>query len=295
MKKFRTLRWTALVTLAIFSCSSEDKDPAPSADFASTIDAEDFRKVTFENKSANATEFEWDFGDDSDISTEANPVHIFPEPGEYTVVLTAINGGSEITKERKVTITAKLTSTVLNGGSAKAWKLKPAGGSFIVGPSIGSGEWYPGVDGNGNPKDLSAERPCLFNDEFIFKTGGGFEYDANGDIWAEGYMGYSDGDKDKCQDETTMPLNAAAWKSGNHTYAFASGSPAKITVTGTGAFIVLPKAKNGGEYSAAPPTADASVVYDVVSYNIADGVETLVITINFGPGFWTYTLIHEIE
>ena len=65
-----------------------------------------------------------------------------------------------------------------------------------------------------------------------------------------------------------------------------------IEVIGTGAFIALPKAYNGGEYASGPPTA-ASVTYEVLSY-VNDGTtETLKITINIGgDAYWTFTLVH---
>jgi PKD repeat protein len=296
MNRMSTLKWTAVMVVAamsIFSCGSED--PSPTAAFTITGDSDDYRTFTFQNNSKDATSFEWNFGDGSAVSTEENPTHTFGGPGYFTVTLKAKNGGSEVTKSEGVTVTPVLTDKVLNGNGAKSWKLKAAGGAFIVGETIGNGDWYPGNTPDGLPKDLSGERPCLFNDEFIFKTGGVFEYDANGDIWSETYMGYSGGEENKCQEEGTLPEAAASWGSGEHTYTFTKGAggPDQITVTGTGAFIVLPKAKNGSEYSAAPPAQNGSVTYDVVSYNFVEDTETLVITIDIGPGYWTFTLIHE--
>jgi len=46
--------------------------------------------VTFTNTTSWATEFSWDFGDDSEISTEENPVHTYTYPDDtYTVIYTA--------------------------------------------------------------------------------------------------------------------------------------------------------------------------------------------------------------
>jgi gliding motility-associated-like protein len=47
-------------------------------------------EVYFDNLSRNATNYFWNFGDDS-TSTEAFPTHVFTLPGEYTVSLTADN------------------------------------------------------------------------------------------------------------------------------------------------------------------------------------------------------------
>jgi hypothetical protein len=200
------------------------------------------------------------------------------------------NGGTfYIDDIRQAFIPAVLTEADLTGGSAKSWVLKPAAGSFGVGPAKGSDAWWP------NGADISGDRPCLFNDEFIFKTGGVYEYDANGDIFGEAYMGTSDG----CQPVANLPAANAAWGSGAHTFTFnpASGdNPATITVSGTGAFIALPKAFNGGEKTAGPPTTDGSVTYEVLNYVKNGSTETLTIGIditNNASGFWTFVLIAQ--
>jgi hypothetical protein len=65
-------------------------------------------------------------------------------------------------------------------------------------------------------------------------------------------------------------------------------------VTGTGAFIVLPKAYNGGEYTAGPPTTNGSVKYEVLSYVKNGATETLSLTIEVSTGvFWNYVLINK--
>lgn len=180
-----------------------------------------------------------------------------------------------------------LLESDLTGGSTKTWKLKPAAGSFKVGPSKGSEEWYP------QGADLTTQRPCLFNDEFKFSTGGVYTYDSKGDVWGESYLGIT---PDGCAAESSLGVNATAWGSGTHTFSFTPATeadPATITVTGTGAFIVLPKAFNGGEYSSGPPTTDGSVTYEVLNYEKNGSVETLTLTINIGPGYWTFVLTNQ--
>lgn len=192
----------------------------------------------------------------------------------------------------QASVSAALTEEALTGGSAKTWILKPAAGSFGVGPTKGSDVWYP------NGQDLSSARPCLFNDEFIFKTGGVYEYDTKGDVFGEAYMGIT---PDGCTSDTNLGANATAWGSGIHSFTFTpatESTPAYITVTGTGAFIVLPKAYNGGEYSSGPPTANASVKYEVLDYVKNGSIETLTLTIDVSAGeaggaFWTYVLTNK--
>jgi hypothetical protein len=244
--------------------------------------------VTFTNTSSGpgTITYAWDFGD-GNTSTETDPVHTFATDGAYTVTLTATNESGDATSSQEIIISSQLlTAAILNGGSSKTWKLKPGVGSFKVGQGKDGGNYFGGA------VDISADRPCLFNDEFIFSaTSNTYTYDSKGDVWGEPYMGINN----TCDVESAMSTDAAAWKSGSHTYAFTAATqvdPATIEVIGTGAFIALPKAYNGGEYSAAPPTA-ASVTYEVLSY-VNDGTtETLKITINVGADtFWTFTLVH---
>lgn len=47
-------------------------------------------EVQFYNQSRYATSFNWNFGDNT-TSTEANPVHVYSEPGNYQVTLTVEN------------------------------------------------------------------------------------------------------------------------------------------------------------------------------------------------------------
>lgn len=61
---------------------------APEADFSFSIDQ---GTVSFADASTNApTNWKWDFGDGAS-STQQNPTHIYDEPGDYTVCLTAGN------------------------------------------------------------------------------------------------------------------------------------------------------------------------------------------------------------
>lgn len=201
------------------------------------------------------------------------------------------SGGGEPAPEPETEPTPGVVNITLQnliGENQKAWKLKPAVKAFGVGPIPGSDEYFP------NGQDISAVRSCLFNDEFIFGKDGFFAYDAKGDVYGEGYLGINDG----CQPESNLTgTPAAAWASGQHKFSFTPGTASanpKITVTGTGAFIVLPKAFNGGEYTVGPPQANRSVTYDVIGYVNEGGAEELTITIditNNGGVFWTFVLI----
>ena len=43
------------------------------------------------NLSQNATQYVWDFGDNTGTVPTVNPIHVYTEPGTYTITLTAIN------------------------------------------------------------------------------------------------------------------------------------------------------------------------------------------------------------
>jgi PKD repeat protein len=51
--------------------------------------------VFFTNQSQNAASYQWDFGDESPLSTEVDPAHVYANPGAYSVSLKAVNSVGE--------------------------------------------------------------------------------------------------------------------------------------------------------------------------------------------------------
>ena len=85
-----------LGAITMVSCKKEESKPAPVSSFTFEIDD---KTVTFTNTSTDATTYSWDFGDESALSTETNPVHVYEAYGDYDVRLTATgDGGEQITK-----------------------------------------------------------------------------------------------------------------------------------------------------------------------------------------------------
>lgn len=64
---------------------------------------QNIQTVSFNQKSENATQYSWDFGDDK-TSDLANPTHEYSGPGEYVVTLTASNDGTSFSATKTVTI-----------------------------------------------------------------------------------------------------------------------------------------------------------------------------------------------
>ncbi len=75
--------------LAAFKFTFDLTEVVSAFDF--TSDCDNPNTVAFTNNSENAFDYEWDFGDGSDISTEENPTHTYEEAGEYEVTLIALD------------------------------------------------------------------------------------------------------------------------------------------------------------------------------------------------------------
>lgn len=260
--------------------------PKPAADFIARVSDYD---VEFQNTSKNSTSYMWDFGD-GNTSTEENPTHTYGAEGEYTVSLTAMDDmGNMDTREQVVTISiAVFSADVMSNASGKVWRLAGEG-SYKVGPSPGSGEWWGGVDAQG-----VIDRACQMDDEFIFTDGGTMEYDAKGMVWAEAYMLGPDG----CIDEAALVAPYDAFASGTHGFEVidpAGGmDPFKVKVIGTGAFIGFSKPFNGGELDNGGTTAPVSeITYDVLNYSDSPTREVVTLAIDYagdGSAWWTITI-----
>lgn len=80
---------------------------APCEDVSFNINTNDYTigsLIKFEDFTDNATNWEWDFGDNSIVSTQKKPLHIYKEPGEYNVRL-LVNGICE--QSERITILEK--------------------------------------------------------------------------------------------------------------------------------------------------------------------------------------------
>jgi gliding motility-associated-like protein len=67
----------------------------------------------FTNTSQAGSQFIWDFGDGSPVSNETDPTHLYPNPGTYTIHMTAIDSGTcNIIDSTKLTITVYGNPTV---------------------------------------------------------------------------------------------------------------------------------------------------------------------------------------
>lgn len=85
-KHFWILISIALTLLTTVSCKKDDSSDGTKAVFSYIADG---FKVNFTNFSSNATDYVWEFGDQTETSKLKNPTHVFPAKGQYLVTLTA--------------------------------------------------------------------------------------------------------------------------------------------------------------------------------------------------------------
>lgn len=108
MKNIKVLSTLFLFVLGLASCSSDDDfrevSPEPTADFSFESVPDNPQLVSFTNSSEDAEEYMWDFGDESEGSTQKHPTHIFEEPGTYNVNLTAVNGDKSAEMSQEITV-----------------------------------------------------------------------------------------------------------------------------------------------------------------------------------------------
>ncbi len=302
MKKTLRISLALLLTVLLVpftSCKKDDPEPDVIASFTFAVDATDYKKVTFTNESQNFSAVSWNFGDNSALSTETNPVHTYAAVGEFTVTLTATSekGTTTDVYSTKVTIAdPNAMLTMLVGETSKTWKLirdvSTKRYPLEVGPTVNPTIWWA----MGYNNDELALRPCMLNDEWTFTRDGKMEFDDKGDYWAEGSI-YPDDLDDMCASSSDPMLNAdgvdvSAWSSGSHTFTLESGSAPKLTVTGLGAFLGLSKVAS---------TAEVMVPQNAVTYEVIklyDGnTDTLIVQTPYTTGdgqsaYWRFVLVH---
>ena len=300
MKNVSKINWMICMLLiipVIFSCKKEETTPDVISSFTYKVDSVDFKKIHFTNASQDFASLSWNFGDNSAVSAEINPVHTFPAVGDFTVVLTAVgtNGSTDVFST-KITISdpnAELTKLV--GDVSKTWKLLrvTTTGRYPLecGPEDHSQIWWAmGKDNNEIPN-----RPCMLNDEWIFGRDGSLVFDTKGDYWAEGGIFSPDNICANTADPMVGPNgeDLSAWGSGNHTFVLTTGATPTLKAVGLGAFVGFFKLGNGSETKV--PLAD--VTYSIVKLT-DDAVDTLIVEgiYRWDPavsgGYWRFVLVH---
>ncbi|MDZ7881012.1 MAG: PKD domain-containing protein [Saprospiraceae bacterium] len=286
----RSILYTSIIALfLVMACKPQVDDTidigtSPTAAFDVTPTANP-NKFTLTNKTVGSFLQKWDLGDGTTADSTV-VLAVYPRKGTYKVTLNAFGKGGmgTITKDINVLQDDLSACTgnikLLTNCGTKKWKLAPEASSLWVGPDANFGTtWWAIPEG-----DIS-KRPCMYNDEYSFSADGTFKYISNGDFWADeeagtpfpAAMGLSIG----CQPTSALPAAYKAW--GDATARNFTISPTELKLIGTGAYLGLYKIANG---------ALAQTPQATVTYQIKELTETrMVIYINFGVGFWRFTLV----
>ena len=169
---------------------------------------------------------------------------------------------------------------IKEGGSVSSplegtWQIAPEAGSIGVGPTQGDITWWS-IDDAG-----VTQRACFYNDTYVFGTGGSFSNILGIDTWIEGWQGGSDA----CG-TPVAPHDGSAIAT--YTYDENAGT---VTLDGTGAYLGIPKAYNGGELTS-PGDAPASITYLV---ELSENNTVMTLDIHIGPGvgdgWWRFKMV----
>ena len=151
MKYLRMMSFI-LLTLTFVNCSKDEEVAKPIATFTFDVDG---TQVTFNGTVENAKTYAWDFGDNTPVSTEQDPVHEYAKPGKYTVTFTATGDGGTDSETKEVEALESF-KYLLTGGSGntdgKIWKLTPA----VAGDGIGA-----------ISNDLTLDMPLNEGDDYL--------------------------------------------------------------------------------------------------------------------------------
>ena len=143
------------------------------------------------------------------------------------------------------------------------WVVTPEAGSLGVGPTQGATNWW-----SNSANDVSL-RSCFFDDTYVF-SGGNFSNVLGSETWLEPWQGF---DPEACG----APM-APHDGSSPATYVY-DESAGTLTVIGSGAYVGLSKAHNGGEDGL---PANNTITYLVDSLD----ANTMVLDIEAGSGVW---------
>jgi PKD domain len=182
MKKFKIITFLLLVAVSSMLVQCK-KDPlglsgsASAAEFTFQVtpmqDTLPFAYlVSFTNASQEGLQYQWDFGDNTALSSEKNPKHKYAVGGEYTVKLISVGTNGNSTLAKRIFVTNACQNDFFNtltGCNNFTWTWSADADAIRVLSADGSQLFFAG-----------AAAPCQGDDLYKFYADGRFEYDANG-------------------------------------------------------------------------------------------------------------------
>jgi PKD repeat protein len=186
MKNFVRAAALALLSapLLLASCTKPGEGntlegAVPTPGFTYTVDASQFPVVvTFKNTTTDGFLYQWDFGDNSGVSSASNVTHTYQRGGTYKVQLTSAGRGGAAVSTQNVVVPSACTYagfsalTDCGGGGATSWTISNQPDAIVRLAADGTT-----VLGSTNGSTLNA---CQLDDEFSFASNYSYSYDAGG-------------------------------------------------------------------------------------------------------------------
>jgi len=128
--------------------------------------------VSFTNASEEATQYQWDFGDNTPVSSQKDPVHAYASGGEYTVKLISVGTNGNNTISKRIFVIDACQNDFFNKLTAcgnLVWTWSADADAIRVLSEDGTQLFFAGPAAD-----------CQKDDLYKFFKDGKFEYDANG-------------------------------------------------------------------------------------------------------------------
>lgn len=128
--------------------------------------------VSFTNASEEATQYQWDFGDNTPVSSQKDPVHAYALGGEYIVKLISVGTNGNNTISKRIFVIDACQNDFFNKLTAcgnLVWTWSADADAIKVLSEDGTQLFFAGPAAN-----------CQKDDLYKFYKDGKFEYDANG-------------------------------------------------------------------------------------------------------------------
>lgn len=277
----------ALLLVGMYSCKPSvpdktDLGPLPNPTF-SVSQGDTPNEFILSNTTSGAFMTHWNIENNGSKEGEVVTVTI-PFMGDYDVTMTTFSSGGSASTTQTVTVTEDDPDAcsgnleIISGCGAKTWVLAYEAGALNVGPTIDESWW-----GN-SEADLGA-RACHFNDTYTFTSTQVFEFNNQGDFWAD-----TDGGGNLFPADLGVPVGCnpsedlaaspyAVWDSGIHAFNITENT---LTVIGEGAWIGLYKIGT---------TAEVGTPQQEVTFNISSLTEDrMVLFTDYGGLVWRITL-----
>jgi PKD repeat protein len=284
------------VIACIISCKRETVSGGlgalPKADF--TVMNTDANNVVLINHSSTSSIPYWTVVESGAKYTGDSAKVYFGFASTYHVQLTVVGKGGIDSVTKPITIQTNdpdlcapgTMQGFVSGCTQKQWRLLQDAAALGVGPNEGDVSWWSNA-----LSDVTAGRPCTFNDVFIFKLGLGnnFWYNDLGDYYTEDYEGPSNW---SCADESTLSGAQKAWGTDTTDFSYQIVANAgthpnlgQLKLNGTGAHLALPKVQNGGQVSSGP--VSNALIYNIIdTAHDASGNSILTVSIESPAGTW---------